>query len=106
MPISGAPSATARRISALVMDLDQRVHAEPARLGDHLARALVVEQREHDEHRVGARDPRFGHLTQIDEEVLGQDRAVEFAARRGEVVERAAEKGRSQSTLSASATPA
>ena len=82
MPISGAPSASARRISRFVMNLDQRVHAEPARLGDHRARALIVEQRQHDQHRVGAGDPRFGDLARIDEEVLGEDRPVELAAAR------------------------
>ena len=77
----------------LVMDLDQRVHAEPPRLGDHRSRRIVVEQREHDQHRVGARDPRLGDLAQVDEEVLGEDRPVELAARGREIVERAAEIG-------------
>ena len=91
MPISGAPSASARAHFRLVMDLDQRVHAEAARLGDHRARCVVVEQRQHHQDRVGARDPRLGHLAQIDEEILGEDRAVELAPSRREIVERTAE---------------
>ena len=62
MPISGAPSATRALHLGFVMDLDQRVHAEAARLGDHCARRLVVEQRQHHQHRVGAGDPRLGDL--------------------------------------------
>ena len=54
---------------------------------------VVVEQRQHDQNRVGAGDPRFGDLARIDEEVLGEDRPVELAARGREVVERSAEIG-------------
>ena len=92
MPISGAPSASARRISRFVMDLDQRIHAE-ARAPRRSSRApLIVEQRQHHQDRVGAGDPRLGDLARVDEEVLGEDRSVEFAARGGEVVERSAEE--------------
>ena len=76
-----------------VMDLDQRIHAEAPRFGDHRSRGRIVEQREHHQDRVGAGDPRLGDLAQVDEEVLGQDRPVEFAPGGGEVVERAAEIG-------------
>ena len=73
------------------MNFDQGVHTEPARLLDHVSGGLVIEQRQHDENRVSARNPRFGDLTQVDEEVLGQDRPIELASRGRQVVERAAE---------------
>ena len=88
-----------------VVNLDQRVHAETARLDDHRRAPRVVEQRQHDQHRIGSGDPRLGHLARVDEEVLGQDRAVEFAARRGEIVERAAEKWRDRKGRSAHRRP-
>ena len=93
MPISGAPSASARLHFGFVMHFDQRLHAEARRFVDHRSRGRVVEQRQHDEHRVGARDPRFADLPDIDEEILGQDRPVELAPGGGEVVERTTEIG-------------
>ena len=63
------------------MNLDQRVHAQPPRFGDHLRAPLVGEQRQHHQHRVGAGNSRLGDLPDVDEEVLGEDRPVEFAAR-------------------------
>ena len=74
------------------MDLDQSVHAQPCCLGDHCARRLVGEQRQHHQHRVGAGKPRLDDLAGIDEEVLGEDRPVEFTPRRGEISERSAEE--------------
>ncbi len=107
MPISGAPSASARRISASSWTSTSASMPKRARLGDHRSRRVVVEQRQHHQHRVGAGDPRLGDLARIDEEVLGEDRSVELAAERPR--DRRASrrnKARSHSTLSASATPA
>ena len=76
----------------LVVDLDQRIHAEAARFGDHLTRGRVVEERQHHQHRVGSGDARLDDLARIDEEILGEDRAVELTAGGGKVVERSTEK--------------
>jgi hypothetical protein len=75
------------------MDFDERIHSEPPRFIDHRPRLFIVEQREHHQNRIGAGNPRFGDLARIDEEVFGQDRAVEMAPRCREIVERAAEIG-------------
>ena len=77
----------------LVMHLDERVHAEAARLGDDLARVLVVEQREHHENRIGAGNPRLRDLPRVNKEVLGEDRSIELGTGGGEIVERPAEIG-------------
>src|SRR5207253_2428696 len=76
----------------LVMNLDQRVHAETPGFGDHLPSPQIVEQRQQYQERVGASDPSLRHLTQIDKKVLRKDRSVERRPRRREVVERSAEK--------------
>ena len=65
-----------------VMNLDQRIHAEAPRFVDHRARCVVVEQRQHHQHGVGAGDPGLDDLPQIDEEILGKDRSVELGAGR------------------------
>ena len=106
MPISGAPSASARRISAFVMNLDQHIHAEAPRFLDHGARCVVVQQGQHDENGVGTCDPGLDDLPPIDEEILGEDRPFEPLPGGCEIVERAAEVSGVESTLSASATPA
>ena len=91
----------------LVMNLDQRVHAEAARFGDHRRAPLVIEQRQHHQHRVGAGNARLDDLARIDEEVLGEDRAIELAPAPPPGRRANRRKTRpSHSTLSASATPA
>ena len=88
------------------MRLDEHVHAEPPRLAITAARLVVVEHREHRQHRVGAVQPRLGDLARIDDEILGEDRPVDSRAappRRSS--SEPPKKGASVSTLIASATP-
>ena len=80
MPISGAPSATARRTSA--SSCASTSTSMPSRSASAItaARLLVVEHREHRQHRVGAVQPRLGDLARIDDEILGEDRPVKDRA--------------------------
>ena len=75
------------------MHFNQRLHAETRSFLDHRSRSRVVEQRQHHENCICARDPRFADLPDIDEEILRQDRPVELAPGGGEVVERTTEIG-------------
>ena len=71
------------------------------------ARLVVVEHRQHDQHRVGAVQPRLADLARVDDEILGEDRPVERA--RGPSRRSSSEPpkyGASVSTLIASATGA
>ena len=58
------------------------------------ARRFVAEHRKHDQHRVGAGEPRLDHLARIDHEILRKDGPGERGADRAQIVERAAEIGR------------
>ena len=78
---------------AFVMRLDQSVHAEPPGHRQDLGRLGIVEQRQDDENGVGAVEPGFGNLARVDDEVLGEDRAVEDPPHRAQILERAAEIG-------------
>jgi hypothetical protein len=73
------------------VDLDQRVHSQALRFSDQCAGGRIIDQREHHQHCVGARDPCFDDLPPVEEEILGEDGAVEFAPGKPKIVERAAE---------------
>src|SRR4029079_1370265 len=52
----------------------------------------VIEQPQHDQHRIRAGYARLRDLARIEEEVLGEDRAIELGARAHKVIQRAAEE--------------
>ena len=76
------------------MDLDQNLHSEPPCFGDDSPRGLVVEQRQHRQHRIGTVQPSLHHLTRIEEEILRQDGAGESGPRRCQIGQRASETRR------------
>ncbi len=75
-----------------VMNLDQRIHAKAACLADDLPRLEVVEQRQHHQYSVGARNSGLDDLPPVDEEVLGKNWSIECRARRPQIVGRASEE--------------
>ena len=74
------------------MGLDQHVHPQPIGGAHHLGGLRVLQHRKHHQHRIGAVQPRLCHLPGIDDEILGEDRPVEHAPHRRQVLERAAEE--------------
>ena len=77
----------------LVVDLDQAVEVEAARLLVERAQLGVVERADDQQHRVGAVDRRLVELVGVDDEVLAQDRQVAGGPGGAQVLERAAEVG-------------
>ena len=75
----------------LVVDLDEHVEVEAERLAVQLGEVLVAQRGDDQQDRVGARDGGLVDLVGVDDEVLAQDRQDGRAARRAQVVERAAE---------------
>ena len=76
---------------ALVVDLDQAVEVERARLVVERAQVLVVEGADDQQHRVGAVHRRLVELVGVDDEVLADDRQAAGGAGRAQVLQRAAE---------------
>src|SRR5829696_2001393 len=76
---------------ALVVDLDERVEVELARLGVQLRELAGPERANHQQHRVGARHLGLDELVAVDGEVLAQHGQVGGGDRLAQVVERAAE---------------
>ena len=74
-----------------VVDLDQAVEVEFARLVLDRAQLLVVERADDQQHRVGPVDSRLVELVGVDDEVLAEDRQVAGLTGGAEVLERAAE---------------
>ena len=75
------------------MRLDQYVHVERLCRRQHRARLVVVQHREHCQHGVRAKGPRLRHLPRVDDEILGQDRSVEYRAHCRQIVQRPTEIG-------------
>ncbi len=73
------------------MDLDQHIHAEAPRLGNHASCSFIVQQRQHDEDCIRSGDAGLGDLAKIEEEILGEDGAVETPPSGSYVAERTAE---------------
>ena len=73
------------------MHLDDRIHRQAARLGQHRRRIAVGQDRHHHQHRIGARRARLRHLCRIDDEILGKDRPVEPGPNPPQIIERTAE---------------
>jgi hypothetical protein len=63
------------------MDLDQRIHAELPRLGNEGLSSSIIEHRQHDKDCVRSGNSSLGDLAKVEEEILGQDRAVEMPPR-------------------------
>ena len=78
---------------ALFLGLDQHIHAKRVRRRQHRPRLVVVQHREHGEHRIRAISPRLRDLAGIDHEILGEDRSAEHCPHRRQIRQRAAEKG-------------
>ena len=91
MPSTSASMSSARSSSSLVVDLDQHVEVERARLAVQVGEVVVVERGDDQQDRVGAGRRRLVELVGVDDEVLAQDRQVGGRARRLQVLERAAE---------------
>ena len=92
MPITSASTLERDLELLLVVDLDEHVEVERARLAVQLARASSGSQRGDDQQdRVGARGRRLVELVGVDDEVLAQHGQVRRRARGAQVVERAAE---------------
>ena len=91
MPITSASMLERRLELLVVVDLDEAVEVELARLGVELLELVAARARDDQQHRVGAVGRRLVELVAVDDEVLAQDRQAGGRARRAQVVERAAE---------------
>ena len=92
MPITSASTLQRALELALVVDLDEHVEVERARLARRArARSSRLERGDDQQHRVGARGRGLVDLVGVDDEVLAQDRQRRRRARLAQVVQRAAE---------------
>ena len=91
MPSTSASTSSATLELALVVDLDEGVEVERARLAQQLVELVGLQRGDDQQDRVGARGGGLVELVRVDDEVLAQHRQVRGRARRVQVVERAAE---------------
>ena len=59
-----------------IVHLHERLHAEPHAVLVERAERRVIEHRDDQQHRVGAREPRLGNLVHVQDKVLEQDRGT------------------------------
>ena len=74
MPSTSASTSSATLELALVVDLDERVEVERARLAQQVVEVVGLERGDDQQDRVGARRGRLVQLVRVDDEVLAQHR--------------------------------